>query len=362
MVLKDVLQQHNIPLPDDYDERFDVLISGLKKDKDFESKLAKFKSQAGGQEGMPKETKEREDFLGPKLRWFVDAMGSPYAQTIIRTLFMVIFFLSYLESIPVFGSILSAVLDLMTMGGKAMTKTIQKIIPPTLALIPLPYMNFVGMGVAAVFGMFVWPIVSLVSFSRQDFTAAIDSYVRIIPPPFGDMIADNFLEVNRTVARIDTKRQKLAADISSALSSIASATKSVSSNVADGATKLAQKTQDAAIDTAAKMSAASAKATEVAKEGIRMPDFKKPDFSSLKPQGMNLPEVKKPDFVSFEKSVPASQVLKDIPKLNQLEERVAPKEKIAFEPTPVRRGGKKLSRKVRMKNKWKTRRNRFVKH
>lgn len=330
MVLKDVLQQHNIPLPDDYEERFDVLISGLKKDKNYESKLAKFKLQAGGQEDMPKETKERDDFLGPKLRWFVDAMGSPYAQTIIRTLFMVIFFLSYLESIPIFGSILSAVLDVMVMGGKALTKTIQKIIPPTLAIIPLPYMNFVGMGVAAVFGLFVWPIVALVSFSRQDFTAAVDSYVRILPPPIGDMIADNFLEINRTVARLDTKRQKLATDISSALSSIASASKDISTNVSEGATKLAQKTQDAVVDTAAKVSAASTKATQ---------------------------EVNTPQFVSFEKeNIPASQLYKEAPKIKEIEK------KIAFEPTPVRAGRKKLSRKMRGKGKWKTRRNNYVKH
>ena len=342
MVLKDILQQHNIPLPDDYEERFDVLISGLKKDKDYESKLAKFKSQSGGQAGMPKETREAEDFLGPKLRWFVDAMGSPYAQTIIRTLFMVIFFLSYLESVPVFGSILSAVLDLMTMGGKAMTKTIQKIIPPTLALIPLPYMNFVGMGVAALFGMFVWPVVALVSFSRQDFTAAVDSFVRVLPPPMGDMIADNFLEINRTVARIDAKRQKLVADITSALTSLASASKDVSTNVSEGALKLAQKTQDAAVDTAAKISTASATAAEKVK--------------AVK-EGIQIPELKKPEFVSFQKeNVPASQIIKEVPKLKEIEK------KIAFAPTPVRRGGKKLSRKMRGKGKWKTRRNIYVRH
>jgi hypothetical protein len=39
MGLKDILKQHNIPIPNDFDERLDVIISGLKKKPDFHDKL-----------------------------------------------------------------------------------------------------------------------------------------------------------------------------------------------------------------------------------------------------------------------------------------------------------------------------------
>jgi hypothetical protein len=164
----------------------------------------------------------------------------------LRGLFGIIFFVSYLESIPVFGSVLSAVLDLMIMGGKMLTKTVQKNLPPVIGLIPLPYMSLVGIMLAAVFGMLVWPVIAIVSFSRQDFTAAIESFIRVIPPPIGDTIADLFLEGNRAVARLNEKRKKLAEDISKGIALVSDAAGTVSNTFSEGASKLAESTKEAA--------------------------------------------------------------------------------------------------------------------
>ena len=241
MGLRDALERHNVPIPDDFDERLDIIVSGLKRKPDYKKKLEAFKKHKGGADPVaPPLKRDPEDWLGPRMRWFLVAVTSPYGRTILEGLFMVIFFLSYLESIPVFGSILSAALDLVLAGGKILIKTVQNALPPAIGMIPLPYTSLAGIVIAAVFGMIVWPIIAIISFSRQDFVSAIESYIRVIPPPIGDILANNFLEVNRTVARLDEKRIKVGNDISRALTQLSVMFESVSSQMQQGFAKLSE--------------------------------------------------------------------------------------------------------------------------
>lgn len=228
MGLKDILESNNIPLPSDFEERLNVVQKGLRREPGFESELEKFK--AGVDSGtsytsIPITDMDDEDWLGPNIRSFLDAITSPAARGVLKSMFMVIFFMSYIEQIPVFGRILSASLDVMIASGKMITKTIQKNIPPLVGLIPLPYMSLIGMIMAGLLGAIVWPIIAMVSLSRQDFAAAIESFIRVIPPPFGDTIADMFLEGNRMIAKLSMKKQKLVEDITNAIQTISNVIK-----------------------------------------------------------------------------------------------------------------------------------------
>jgi hypothetical protein len=229
MVLKDTLQKHNVPLPPDFDERMDLLVSALKRSPSYPKKLASFKAKRGGADAST-----GEDWLGPRLNSFVDAVTSPEARGAWMSLFAVVFFIKYLEATPVFGSILSATLDVMLAGGKMAIKSVQKLLPPMIGLIPLPYASMVGLAMAALFGMIVWPIIGLVSLSRADFTASIESFIRVIPPPMGDMIADLFLEGNRGIARIEEKREKLVSDLSAAFTNLSEIVSASSENLQQG--------------------------------------------------------------------------------------------------------------------------------
>lgn len=236
------LKAHGVPLPTDFKDRLRLLDLGLRGKPEFEDELKKFKgNQTGGQDPFFKP--DADDFLGPQLRWFVETMGSPYAQMALRTVFAFIFFVSYLEKIPMFGSILSAALDVMVAGGKALTKTIQTNLPPLFGLIPLPWMSLVGLSVAAVFGMIMWPMLAVVSLSRQDFAFAIESFIRVIPPPIGNTVADLFMEGNRMVGRLNEKRRKLGEDVSNAFSAIGDAVSGLSEKASEqikqGATAVA---------------------------------------------------------------------------------------------------------------------------
>ncbi len=244
MALLEVLDRHGVEYDkDEVQKRHDLLIKGLRRDPSFEKDLAEFKKQApkrgGADEDIPIPVKmTKDDFLGSEARWFVEVMGSPYAQVVIRLLFTVLFFVSYLENIPMFGSILSAVLDVTLAGGRILVKTLQKMIPPVVGIIPLPFMSFVGMAIAATIGMLLWPILAMISFSRQDFTSAIESFLRVIPPPLGDAIADTFLDANRTVYKLNEKRKKLADDLVTGLKSVMDIGNQAGTKIGEGAEKL----------------------------------------------------------------------------------------------------------------------------
>ncbi len=250
MSLLDVLDRHGVLYDkEEVQKRYDIFMKGLRRDPSFESDLETFKNesptQKGGADEIPIPVKmTKGDFLGSEARWFVEVMGSPYAQVAIRTLFMVLFFLSYVESIPVFGSILSAVLDVTLASGRILIKTIQKMLPPVIGIIPLPYMSFLGIIIASAVGMILWPVLAMISFSRQDFTSAIESFVRMVPPPMGDALADTFLDANRTVYKLNEKREKLGNDLVEGLRAIMDVGNQTGTKIGEGAQKLITQVRD----------------------------------------------------------------------------------------------------------------------
>ena len=250
MKLDELLQKHNVPLPADFAERMDVLMSGLKRSPGYLEKLQSFKKapQRGGLfPSIPiKVEVDDTDYLGPQLRWFLNVVTSPYARGMLEVVFMVVFFISYLERTPVLGGILGASLDVVLAASKTLIKSVQKMIPPTLGLLPIPYSSLVGMVMASIFGMIVWPIIALICFSRQDFAAAIEAYLRIIPQPVGDLLADNFFEINRMAGRMNQKRIKIVNDITTAFAAIRDSATELSAEAKKGFDTLIEETKKAA--------------------------------------------------------------------------------------------------------------------
>lgn len=167
------------------------------------------------------------DYLGNAARWWVKAASSPYLGALVKLTFFIMFFLSFLESTPLVGSVASVALDITLAGGKVLIKALQKALPSVLGLLPLPYAQLTGVVLVSVVGLFLWPILAMISFGRQDFTSAIESMFRIIPMPVGDAIADAFLELNHMADRVSVKKDKLVDDVWSGLKTIQSLTSSV---------------------------------------------------------------------------------------------------------------------------------------
>lgn len=314
----------------DVEDRFKLVIQGLRRSPTFETNLENYKRQSGGAEdtdAIPIPVRpEKDDFLGPQIKWVVEGLSSPQAQSVIRVLFTVLFFVSYLESLPDFGAILSVALDVMTAGGSILIKTVQKAIPPLFGLIPLPFMNLVGIGMASIFGMIFWPLVAIVSFSRQEFTTAIQAFMRVIPPPIGDAIADTFLDVNRTVSKLNEKREKLVEQITKGLQGLVETEDTVVGKAAQGAKTLISRTQEAA---------------QQAKNKIRN---NSPEFT----EGVgNLMNRAKSSIASVRDSNLTQNITEQARRAQETARKMASRGSI---------GGYRFSRKQRTKNKWKTQR------
>lgn len=243
MGLRDILKEYKLDTPTT-NERVDLLIDALKKKPGYEERLRAYGKQSGGGDSS--------DFIGPQLTAFVESAQNDPEQfrAILGSLFSVIFVMNRIENIPAIGSILGASLDLMLMGGKMMTKAIQSALPPLVGLLPLPYASTAGLVMSAAFGMIAWPVISLVSLSRQDFAAATEAYARAIPPPFGDVLASTFVEGNRAVAKVNERRVKLGEDLSNAFGQLAEMIKGDTASTTEGLKVLAAKTSEAARSTA----------------------------------------------------------------------------------------------------------------
>jgi hypothetical protein len=209
--------------PEEARVRTELFLDTLRGTKDALKRLRAFgqSKQSGGADTIPIAVpKVPGDFVGEQGRWFIKAAGSPYLQALVRMSFTVIFFLSYIESIPIAGSLVSAALDIALSGGRILIKQLQTIVPTLVGLIPLPFMNLVGIGMVSIVGMILWPLLAIISFSRQDFASAIESFIRVIPPPIGTGLADAFLDANRTVSKLDGNRKKVLADLVAGLGAL----------------------------------------------------------------------------------------------------------------------------------------------
>lgn len=212
--------------PEETRVRAELVLDSLRGKTGALKRLREFgrSKQAGGAAAFPtipiKVPDTPGDFVGQEGRWFIKAAGSPYLQSLVRMSFAVLFFLSYIEAIPIAGSLISASLDIALSGGRILIKQVQTLVPTLVGLIPLPFMNLVGLMMVSIVGMILWPLLAIISFSRQDFASAIESLIRVIPPPLGSALADTFLDANRTVSKLDGNRKKILSDLVSGLGTL----------------------------------------------------------------------------------------------------------------------------------------------
>uniref|UniRef100_A0A6C0F403 Uncharacterized protein n=1 Tax=viral metagenome TaxID=1070528 RepID=A0A6C0F403_9ZZZZ len=239
MGLRDILDEYKLGT-EETSERIDLLLNALRRKPGYSDALKTYGKQRGGADSG--------DFVGPQLSSFVSAVqeNPDIFRTMLASLFSAAFILDSAEKLPGVGSILGASMDVMLMGGKVLTKSIQAGIPPLMGLLPIPYASMAGLVMAAVFGMIAWPMIALVSLSRQDFAAAMDAYARAIPPPFGDMLANTFTEGNRAIAKVNEKRERLTADLSNAFTMLSGALASASVEAREGLKTLATEISAAA--------------------------------------------------------------------------------------------------------------------
>jgi hypothetical protein len=204
---------------------------------------------------------------------------------------------------------------------------------------------------AAIYGAMVWPIIAMVSFSRQEFTVAMESFLRVIPPPAGDMIADLFMESNRFVAKMEAKRQKVANDIIKAIATIATILENINNQIQSSISKVREN-----VNRAVELKDRAVESVSSAKDQAlgAVDDAQESTFSS------NLSTLT--DKIQ-EAATPTASVEPPPPPPPPPAPKKPPppppkKPRASFAPTPVGKGRKRLSTRRHKSSKWMTTRRR----
>lgn len=161
---------------------------------------------------------DTNDFLGPWMRWFVNTVTSPNASVAkfgVRILMIVIFFVSYLENLPMVGGLLGAALDLTVGASKAATKLIQTGIVTLFGIIP--FGGLIGFMLATFFGWFAWTLISVISFSRQEFGESLSAIIHTAPYPMGNILGDTFDAGNQSLGKVQKNAGKIWGNIKDVL-------------------------------------------------------------------------------------------------------------------------------------------------
>jgi hypothetical protein len=152
---------------------------------DFRKILAKKFPRSGG-ENPSEEAKgdPGESLLNTKGAEFVDFVSTqPGAALILSNVPRFAFVLKNVEEMPGFGLLISAAMEttlaVMTTGGE-MIQNIGVMVPG------------VGPPIVAVFGLFFWPLLAMVSLSREDFSQASELFLKAIPFGIGKTMANAF--------------------------------------------------------------------------------------------------------------------------------------------------------------------------
>ena len=164
------------------------------------------KTQKGGAGG--------DDFFSATIAGAIDGLVSifiPEVRIPVRTVLSMVFLLNYIEKLPMFGSLVGAALDITAAALPVTAVNIQTAVPALVGLIPLPYMNFVGMGLGWFFSATLLFLAITIGISRMQFGAAIEASAGLIPV-FG-AAAMNFVRTsNMTMGRMNARRQKVVAE------------------------------------------------------------------------------------------------------------------------------------------------------
>lgn len=228
------LRRYKVPFDEDeLFQRMDLIVDALEGKEGTKERLRAFAKtgQAGGEDPAkedpvkdipdpPKVEDDDQDFLSPQIKWFMETISSPAAQVAWRMLFTIIFFVSYVESIPIFGDAVGAALDVLVNISEVAIASIQNAFPYLVSIIPLPYMNIVGVLLATLFGFIVWPLMAALAFSRQKFSYWIEYMIRLNPNPMGTILAQGFRKANQTLASLNKRRKNIALAISKGFSQV----------------------------------------------------------------------------------------------------------------------------------------------
>jgi len=104
----------------------------------------------------------------------------------------IVFVLRAVEDIPEFGELFGFAADVTTTGASVATDGFQAM----MGNVP-----FIGPGINALVGLFVWPILAVISLSRKQFSQSIEEFLKAIPLGLGQAMSRAFSKTDKLAGK-----------------------------------------------------------------------------------------------------------------------------------------------------------------
>lgn len=160
--------------------------------KDAEAKLGIFRTKLN--EHFGKQQGGGESLLNTLGGSFIDFVSTSKGVAVfLSTLPKFLFILKTVEKIPAIGLLVGVVLDAMLAGLSTGGEMFQNLV----VLVP-----GAGPAIVAIFGIFFWPPVAMIAFSRADFSEATEIYLKAIPFGIGKILSTAFAKTDKFATKI----------------------------------------------------------------------------------------------------------------------------------------------------------------
>jgi uncharacterized protein YjbJ (UPF0337 family) len=161
--------------------------------KDADAKLEIFRTKLnehfGSQQGGG-----GESLLNTVGASFIDFVSTSKGVAVfLSTLPKFVFILKTVEKIPAIGILVGVVLDAMLTALSTGGEMFQNLV----VLVP-----GAGPAIVAIFGIFFWPPVAMIAFSRADFSEATEIYLKAIPFGIGKILSTAFAKTDKFATKI----------------------------------------------------------------------------------------------------------------------------------------------------------------
>ena len=184
-------------MADIWSDTFDKLDLSPKKRQRVADNLALFRQKLEERFGKQKQDGGSDTLLNVQGNKLIDYVSTNEgAAAFLATLPKFVFILKTIETSPGAGILVGVVMDAMLAGFSTAGEFFQNLVN----LVP----GF-GPAIVAVFGIFFWPPLAMISFSRADFSEASEMYLKAIPFGIGKTLSTAFAKTDKFATKFGDK-------------------------------------------------------------------------------------------------------------------------------------------------------------
>jgi uncharacterized protein YjbJ (UPF0337 family) len=310
----------------------------------FRTKLNEhFGSQQGGGESL----------LNTVGASFIDFVSTSKGVAVfLSTLPKFVFILKTVEKIPAIGILVGVVLDAMLTALSTGGEMFQNLV----VLVP-----GAGPAIVAIFGIFFWPPVAMIAFSRADFSEATEIYLKAIPFGIGKILSTAFAKTDKFATKIADRLGLIKVQVTSLVDKLKGAVTNAKTIVQEKTQGVVEGIKDKATAIGTNAFNTLGKKTEEVTDRLvgKLTDKLSNAKDTLKGKATGLMDGLQDKAQSMGSNALGSKVdeLKDLgnSQLSKMPDvmKSFPSSRKSFGPMPVRKrgGSKRLSNKKRTSNK-----------